>query len=79
MNLEQLLSRHFRLTQELATAYRTQPWPTAHIDRLADDLAATEREIVAVGPADEERVGPTLNPPATPSHVVDHHLPEARA
>jgi hypothetical protein len=63
MNLEQLMRRHFRLTQELATAYRTQPWPTAHIDRLADDLAATEREIVVSRPAD---------PPATPSHVVDH-------
>jgi len=61
MNLEQLMGRYFRLMQELSIAYRAQPWQTARIDRLADDLAATEREIVAVRPADEQSGDPTLN------------------
>jgi hypothetical protein len=45
MDLEQLMGRYFRLKQELSIAYRAQPWHSGRIDRLADDLAATEREI----------------------------------
>jgi len=45
MSLEQLMGRHFRLKQELSIAYRSQPWHSGRIDRLADDLAGTEREI----------------------------------
>jgi len=61
MNLDQLMGRYFRLMQELSSAYRAQPWHSARIDRLADDLAATEREIVAVRAADEQCGDPTFN------------------
>jgi hypothetical protein len=45
MELEPLMGRYFRLKQELLIAYRARPWQSSHIDRLADDLAAAEREI----------------------------------
>jgi hypothetical protein len=54
MDLEQLMGRYFRLKQELSIAYRAQPWHSGKIDRLADDLAATEREIAALQPIDEQ-------------------------
>ena len=47
MNIEQLTGRYFRLRQELADAYASVPWNTGHIDRLANELAATEREMAA--------------------------------
>jgi len=48
MNLEQLMGRYFRLQQELSIAYRQQPWQHTRIDRLADDLSSTERDIAAL-------------------------------
>lgn len=48
MDLDQLMGRYFRLKQELSIAYRVQPWHSGRIDRLADDLAATEKEIAAL-------------------------------
>ena len=54
MELEQLMGRYFRLKQELSIAYRVQPWHSARIDRLADDLATTEREIAAHQPTDAQ-------------------------
>lgn len=54
MDLEPLMVRYFRLKQELSIAYRAQPWHSGRIDRLADDLAATEREIAALQPVDEQ-------------------------
>ena len=45
MTIEQLTGRYFRLKQELEIAYRRTPWQAAHIDRLASDLSATEREL----------------------------------
>ncbi|HWH83577.1 MAG TPA: hypothetical protein VNU71_15200 [Burkholderiaceae bacterium] len=54
MALEQLMGRYFRLRQELAMAYNAQPWHSARIDRLANDLALTEREIAAAAPSDEQ-------------------------
>ncbi len=48
MELEPLMGRYFRLKQELSIAYRSRPWLGSRIDRLADDLAATEREIGAL-------------------------------
>ena len=47
MNIEQLTGRYFRLRQELAVAYASVPRNTGLIDRLADDIAATEREMAA--------------------------------
>jgi hypothetical protein len=60
MDLEQLMGRYFRLKQELSIAYKAQPWHSARVDRLADDLAATEREIAALQPADEQYGEPML-------------------
>ena len=60
MYLQQLMGRYYRLRQELSTAYREQPWRSAHVDRLADDLAATEREIAALQPVDEQCADPML-------------------
>lgn len=60
MHLEQLMGRYFRLKQELSMAYRQQPWHSARVDRLADDLAATEREIAALQPSDEQCGDPVM-------------------
>lgn len=60
MDIEQLKGRYDRLGQELSLAYREQPWRSAHVDRLADDLAATEREIAALQPIDEQCGDPML-------------------
>ena len=45
MTLDQLMGRYFRLQQELSIAYAAQPWHSARIDRLANELAETERLI----------------------------------
>lgn len=45
MSLDQLMGRYFRLKQELAIAYSHTPWQSRLIDRIAGDLAATERLI----------------------------------
>ena len=54
MELEPLMGRYFRLRQELSIAYRARPWLGNRIDRLADDLAATEREIGALQAASRD-------------------------
>ena len=61
MDLEQLMGRYFRLKQELAIAYKAQPWQTGRIDRLADELSATEREIAALQPVDEQCSEPIMS------------------
>lgn len=48
MDLEQLTKRHFRLAQELAIEYRVRPWVGSRIDRIANDIADTERAIAAL-------------------------------
>ena len=45
MDLELLTKRHFRLAQELSVEYRARPWVSSRIDRIANDIAATERAI----------------------------------
>lgn len=45
MDLVLLTKRYFQLTQELAVEYRARPWVTSRIDRVANDIAATERAI----------------------------------
>jgi hypothetical protein len=47
MSFAQLTGRHSRLLRELSMACGTLPWHPGRIDRLARDLAATEREIAA--------------------------------
>lgn len=54
MYLEQLMGRYHRLKQELSLAYREHPRHGPRIDRLADDLTATEREIASLQPLDEQ-------------------------
>lgn len=54
MDQEQLMGRFIRLKQELAVAYRAEPWQSARVDRIADDLADTERQLVALRPLDEQ-------------------------
>ena len=61
MDIEQLMGRYFRLKQELSIAYRAQPWHSGRIDRLADELATTEREIAALQPTDEQCAEPLLS------------------
>ncbi len=48
MDLEQLTGRYVRLKQELAAAYNVEPWHRGRIDRLANELTATEHEIAAI-------------------------------
>ena len=48
VNLEQSTGRYFRLKQELAIAYGAVPWNSGRLDRLTNELAATEREIAAL-------------------------------
>lgn len=50
MSHRQLLGRAARLERELADALASQPRPTALIDRLTAELAATQREIAALRP-----------------------------
>jgi hypothetical protein len=54
MDQEQLMGRFVRLKHELSTAYAAQPWHSGLIDRIADDLAETERQIAAAHPTDEQ-------------------------
>ena len=51
MSIESLLGRHFRLQQELAVAYGAVPWNTGRIDRLTEELASTERQVMAASPS----------------------------
>lgn len=54
MDQEQLMGRFVRLKHELSAAYSAQPWHSRRIDRIADDLAETERQIAASLPVDEQ-------------------------
>jgi len=56
MNLEKLMERYFRLRQELSIAYASRPWHSARVDRLADQIARTEREIAALNADHGQRV-----------------------
>ncbi len=47
MDLEQLTGRYRRLKAELAVAYGEEPWPAGRIDRLAQEIAAAEKALVA--------------------------------
>ena len=45
---QQLVGRRDRLERELAHAFGTHPFPGALIERLVEEMAATEREIEAL-------------------------------
>ncbi len=46
--LESLMSRYFTLKQQLDIAYRQSPWQSSAIDRLVNEVVATERRIARV-------------------------------
>ena len=46
MNIEQMMGRYQRLQQELSIAYNQHPWQSGRIDRLTQELAQVEHEIV---------------------------------
>ena len=48
MMIEQLMARYLRLKQDLEIAYKAQPWQSARINRLADDIARTELELASL-------------------------------
>ncbi len=54
MTLEQLLGKYSRLRAELSGAYEARAWDTSYINRLSDEIAATERALVRTQPADEQ-------------------------
>lgn len=54
MTLEQLVGRYMRLRSELSNAYEARTPNTEHVNRLSDEIAATERIIAQVQPADEQ-------------------------
>ncbi len=43
MSDEELLGKHMRLREELSAAYAKPSWDTAHINRIASELAVIER------------------------------------
>jgi cell division FtsZ-interacting protein ZapD len=47
MELDLVMGRYLRLRQELSSAYQAPSWDSERIDALADQIAATEREIAA--------------------------------
>jgi len=74
MDVEQLTGRYRRLKEELAEAYGEQPWPAGRIDRLAQEIADTERAIAGYASA-----GSALAGDATASDAAPDHAPTAPA
>jgi hypothetical protein len=54
MELDQLMDRYLALQKELSVAYEMRPWPSRRIDGIAEDLMATERQIVSTQSIDEQ-------------------------
>ena len=53
MTVQQLTARYFRLRRELSVVYGQQPWQSARIDRLAQELTGTERRISTLQAMDD--------------------------
>lgn len=58
MTPEQLTGKHARLRLELAEAYLAPAWRLGRIDRIAEELAETERAMVSSQPLHEQTDGP---------------------
>ena len=54
MHFEQLIGKYQRLRDELAQAYSDPVWNTSRINRLSDDIVATERAMAKSLPMDEQ-------------------------
>lgn len=48
------MSRYFALRQELDIAYRKTPWQSTALDRLANEVLATEQRILALSLRDPQ-------------------------
>ncbi|MET0517766.1 MAG: hypothetical protein ABW005_02915 [Burkholderiaceae bacterium] len=55
-----LMRRYAALRDELARAYREQPWQSSRIDEIADELSEMERSL------SPEQAGMRLPPPRSP-------------
>jgi len=53
MDIEKLAVRYFQLKQDLSIAYNARPWNRAAVDRLANEIARTERELAELKPKDQ--------------------------
>ena len=53
MDLKLLTKRYLHLAQELAIEYRVRPWVGSRIDRIANDIADTERAIASLDSASD--------------------------
>jgi hypothetical protein len=68
MNLYQSIEQYCRLQRGMLAAYSMVPWQTGRINRLANGLASTEREIIAM-----QTVGEWFSePPRIASHRTQH-------
>ena len=58
--IDQLAGRHARLRLELGQAFLAPSRRSDEVDRIAGDLADTERQLAAVRPVDEQTDDPML-------------------
>lgn len=70
LGLAQLAAHYLRLKQELEAAYEARPWPSEHIDRLADEIAATELRLARMTHGLQRRARSTV-------YADRRHLPRA--
>ncbi|CAN5719989.1 hypothetical protein BH11PSE8_BH11PSE8_35870 [soil metagenome] len=57
MDFERTLDLYVTLRRDLALAYSERHWDTRHIDRLADELAETERLLARLRPGEDWTLG----------------------
>ena len=55
MGFTELTGKYRRLRLELEEAYAAPAWNRLQIDRIADEIAATERALASVLPQDDEQ------------------------
>ena len=56
MGFTELTGKYRRLRLELEEAYAAPAWNRSKIDRIADEIAATERALAAVPHEEEQRL-----------------------
>lgn len=54
------MGKYRRLRDELAQAYVDPAWDASHINRLSDEIVATERAIAKAQPRDEHTNDPIV-------------------
>lgn len=54
MGFTELTGKYHRLRNELEEAYSAPAWNRPRIDRIADEIVATERALSTLHPHDEE-------------------------